>query len=123
MKIKVGLGAAPVPVREMKRYKDEVFEFTGRDVAFTDRAKEQWAEGQAGVYVEAVERAGLAALADLQVGDLLLEIDGRPVADAEALEKAIKALPARKPAQVVFFVRRGARTLYLEVEPDWEQSK
>jgi len=121
-KIKVELVAAPVPVAEMKRYRDEVFEFTGRDVAFTDRARNNWEESQAGVFVEAVEQAGWGALAGLRVGDLLLRIDGRPVGDVAGLEKILRELRESKPADVVFFVKRGVHTMYLELEPDWAGS-
>ncbi|HOX06049.1 MAG TPA: PDZ domain-containing protein [Planctomycetota bacterium] len=119
VKLKIELPAAPVPVAEMKRYRDEVFEFTGRDVAFNDRARNKWEESQAGVFVEAVEQAGWGALAGMRVGDLLLEIDGQPVADVAALEKIMKALRATKPASVTFFVKRGVHGMYLELEPDW----
>jgi serine protease Do len=118
-KLKIALPAAPVPVAEMKRYKDEVFEFTGRDVAFNDRARNKWEEAQSGVFVEAVEQAGWGALAGMHVGDLLLEIDGQAIADVAALEKALKGLRAAKPASVTFFVKRGVHTIYLELEPDW----
>jgi S1-C subfamily serine protease len=119
LKLKVELPAGPVPPAEMKRYRDEVFEFTGRDVAFADRTRNNWVEGQSGVFLESVEGAGWAALAGMRVGDLLLEIDAKPVADVAALENAMKALRAAKPPTVTFFVKRGIHTLYLELEPDW----
>jgi S1-C subfamily serine protease len=121
-KLKIELVRAPVPVREMKRYKDEAFEFTGRDVAFMDRAREKWAEKQRGVFVEAVERAGWASLAGLNVGDLLLRIGGKEVNDVGELEAALEELGRTRPRHVVFFVRRGVHTLYLELEPDWERA-
>ncbi len=118
-KIKVKLVRAPVPVREMKRYKDDVFEFTGRDVAFMDRTSQKWSEKQTGVYVESVEMAGWAALAGVHVGDLLMEVGGKPVKNVDEFEKLMKELREKKPRHVVFFVRRGVHTVYLELEPDW----
>jgi serine protease Do len=122
-KIEVELVRAPVPVREMKRYKDEVFEFTGRNLAYMDRATQKWSKKQKGVFVAAVEMAGWAALAGLRGGDLLLTVDGKPVDDVSRLEKVMKALRKSRPRQVTFFVRRGIHTRYLELEPHWEKSK
>jgi serine protease Do len=123
LKIPVKLVRAPVPVREMKKYKDETFEFTGRDVAFADRAREKWKKGQKGVYVEAVERAGWAALAGMRAADLVLTVNGAKVARATDLEGAMKRIAEKKPKQVVFFVKRGIHTLFLELEPDWGRLK
>jgi serine protease Do len=118
-KIKVKLVRAPVPVREMKRYKDQVFEFTGRNVAFMDRTSQKWSKKQTGVYVESVEMAGWAALAGVRNGDLLLEVGGKSVKNVDEFEKLMKELREKKPRHVVFFVRRGVHTVYLELEPDW----
>ncbi len=122
-KIEVELVRAPVPVREMQRYKDAVFEFTGRNVAYMDRATRKWSKKQKGVFVAAVEPAGWAALAGLGGGDLLLTVDGKQVDDVARLEKVMKRLRKSKPRQVVFFVRRGVHTRYLELEPDWTKVK
>ncbi len=122
-KIKIKLVRAPVPVREMKRYKDEVFEFTGRNVAFMDRAQQKWSKKQRGVYVEDVQRAGWGALAGLGVGDLLLKVGKQGVNSVADLERVMKGLRKKQPRHVVFFVRRGVHTLYLELEPDWGKSK
>jgi serine protease Do len=118
-KMKVELVQAPVPVGEMKRQKFDCFEFTGRDVAFFDKANRGWEGTQSGIYVEAVEQAGWAALAGLHVGDLVLEVAGREVANVEGMDKVVEELAAARPTQVVFFVRRGVHTLYLELEPEW----
>jgi len=122
-KIAVELIRAPVPVREMQRYKDEAFEFTGRNVAYMDRATRKWSKKQKGVYVAAVEPAGWAALAGLRGGDLLLTVHGKQVDDVDRLEKVMKTLRRSKPRRVVLFVRRGIHTHFLELEPDWTKVK
>ncbi len=123
MKIPVELVAVPVPTRQMEKFKDEIFEFTARDVAFEDRAREKWEKKTRGVYVEAVEPGGWAALAHMAVGDLLLSCAGRAVGNVADMEKVAKMLVKESPKHVVFHVRRGIHTLYLEVEPDWGRSK
>jgi serine protease Do len=121
-KLEVELVRAPVPVREMKKHIDEVFEFTARDVAFEDRAREKWPEDQKGAYIDAVERAGWADLARMAAGDLLLEVNGRAVDGVAGLGKIMKETMNSRPRHVVFFVKRGIHTTYLEMEPDWEKN-
>ena len=48
LKLPVELVRSPKMKREMKKYRNEDFEFTTRDVAFFDRAEEQWAGDQRG---------------------------------------------------------------------------
>ena len=76
-------------------------------------------EGQAGVLVEAVREGGWAALGHLADGDLLIEIDGAPVADVEAVQKVMERIAEKKPAAVVLKVRRGIRTLFVELQSVW----
>ena len=75
----VTLAEAPKLAREMKKYQDEVFEFTARDITFFDRASEKWAQEQTGVLVEQVKPGGWAALGDLVTSDLIIGIDDQPV--------------------------------------------
>jgi len=123
LKIPVELVSSPVPENQKKKYKDEFFDFTGREIAFIDCVREKWEKDQTGVYVSSVQEGGWAALAKMRVGDLLLSANGTPVNSIDELEKVIKNIVQEKPRYVVFFVKRGIHSLYLEVEPDWEQSK
>jgi len=123
MRIPVRLAVAPKPAGEMREFRDETFEFTARDVAFADRAREKWREDQRGAYVEAVEQAGWAALAHMAVGDLLLAVNGEEVRGAADLERLMGEIAKSRPRHIVFFVRRGIHTLFLELEPDWERSE
>jgi S1-C subfamily serine protease len=74
---------------------------------------------QDGALVTGVESGGWAALAHMAVGDIVLAVDGQAIASATALEERMKKLAAARPARVVFFVRRGPQTLFLELEPAW----
>jgi S1-C subfamily serine protease len=69
--------------------------------------------------VEAVREGGWAALGQLADGDLLLEIDGRSVADVEAVQRTMQRVAESKPAAVVLKVRRGIRTLFVELQSGW----
>ena len=66
-----------------------------------------------------MQRAGWAALAGLNSGDILLAVGGQPVDSIASLKKAMAQLRNTKPRLVTFFVKRGIRTQYLELEPRW----
>lgn len=121
--IAVELIRSPKLAREMKKYRDENFEFTARDLTFFDRAQEQWAEEQQGVFVEEAKSGGWAALGQLGPGDLILAIDGAAVANVDALAEIMKSIEEKKPGVVVLHVMRGIHTFYIELEPKWDQSE
>jgi serine protease Do len=121
--LSVKLDPSPRLPREMKKYEDPNFEFRVRDVTTSDQSEKSWTEGQSGVLVEAVREGGWAALGHLADGDMLLEIDGTAVANVEAVQKQMEAVAERKPAAVVLKVRRGIRTLFVELQSGWPEGQ
>jgi serine protease Do len=119
LSLPVTLGQTPTQPREMKWYADPVFEFRARDVAEADREDPRVANAK-GVLVESVAVRGWASLGRLNGGDLILSIDGRPVADVDTLKARMTDIEARKPASIVFEIRRGIRTMFIEIQPAWK---
>ena len=119
-KMKVTLETSPRLPREMKKYDDPNFEFRVRDIAAADRLEEGLPLDQRGVLVDAVREGGWAALAHLAVGDLLLAIDGDAATDVEAVQAKMTQIASRKPASVVFRVKRGIRTFFVELQGSWK---
>lgn len=119
-KAAVTLGPAPLPADELPRWRDEHFEFTARELAQADRQAEKLPDQVRGVIVERVEHAGWAFLAHLALGDVLISVNGKPTPAVADLEKVMDEIRKQRPASVVFFVRRGIHTMFLEVEPKWE---
>jgi serine protease Do len=117
----VALAPRPIDDSELTEHKDELFEFTARQLstAQRDRAKEQQDENPAGVSVLKVEPSGWAALGGLAPEDIILTIDGTEVNDISALKAKLNSLRETKPRSVVFGIRRGPRTSFLEIEPRW----
>ncbi len=113
--VKVVLEGSPRLAREMKKYEDVTFEFRVRDIAESDRRQLGVPAGETGVLVEAVREGGWAALAHLGDGDVILAIDGEPVADVAAVQRKMAAVAAAKRAAVVLHVRRGVRTFFVEM--------
>jgi serine protease Do len=118
-KVRVTLETSPRLPREMKKYEDPTFEFRVRDIAAADRLEEGMEADQQGVLVDAVREGGWAALAHLAVGDLLLAIDGDVVPDVEAVQAKMARIASAKPASVVFLVKRGIRTFFVELQGAW----
>jgi serine protease Do len=118
--VEVTLDQSPSLPREMKKYEDPNFEFRVRDVTAMDRADRNWPEGQKGVLVEAVREGGWAALGHLADGDLLLAIDGEATPDVAAVQKKMARITESKPARIVLRVRRGIRTLFVELQTGWK---
>jgi serine protease Do len=116
----VELASSPRASRELPEYRDDQFDFTARDLTFQDRVYFTLAPEQRGVIVTGVESGGWAALAHLAVADVILQVDGRPVAALSDLEARMKNIAEARPDRVVFFVKRGVQTLFLELEPAWD---
>ncbi len=119
LELTVPLEPRPVPSSQFQSYEDENFEFTVRELAFEDRVAKRLESNQEGLLIAQVERAGWGALAGLRNGDLLLEMDGQPVASVDAFKETMAAIAEKQQERVVFFIKRGIYTAYKELEPDW----
>ncbi len=120
LKVPVELVRSPHLQREMKKYRNDDFEFSARDVSFFDTAEEQWNEAQCGALIEDVKAGSWAELGSLYVGDLILEVDGQAINNVDALKRKMEEIAAKKKNVVVMKVLRGIHTSYLEIEPNWK---
>jgi serine protease Do len=68
-----------------------------------------------GVVVTAVEPGGSADEAGIRRGDVIVEVDRKPVRGVEDYRKAIGG--SRKGRGILFLVRRGESTLFLALKP------
>jgi len=119
--LSVELARAPRLPREMKKYRNDDFEFVVRNVSFVDAVQEQWPADQPGVVVEEVKSGSWAELGALYVNDLILEVDGRTIDSVDVLRGRFDELTrARRPVTVVK-VLRGIHTRFLELEADWNE--
>ena len=123
LSLPVELVRSPKLEREMKKYRDEDFEFTARDMTFFDKVREEWPQEQPGALVTEVKDGGWAALGRLNTGDIITAVAGEPVTDVLSLKVKMKRVMTEKRKTVVLRVARGIHTLYLELEPNWEGRK
>ena len=120
LKIPVELAQSPRLQREMKKYRNDEFEFTARDVSFFDTIEEQWSSSQRGALVESVKGGSWAELGSLADGDLILEVNRQSVDSVDTLRRELERVAASKEKVVVIKVLRGIHTCYLEIEPNWK---
>jgi serine protease Do len=120
-KVPVTLEMSPRLPREMRKYQDDNFEFRIRDLAPDDREETGVAEKEGGVLVDAVSEGGWAALARLAVGDVILTIDGDRVKDVRDVQAKMLEVTRVKAPVTIFHVRRGIRTLFVEIQPSWSR--
>jgi serine protease Do len=119
-KVPVELVRSPRLQREMKKYRNNDFEFTARNVSFFDAAEEQWDNEQQGALIEEVKPGSWGELASLYSGDLVVEVDGQRVDDVDGLRRVMEEVAAAKKPVLVMKVLRGIHTAYLEFEPNWK---
>jgi len=123
LSVPVELVRSPKLEREMKKYRDEDFEFTVRDMTFFDKVHEEWAEERPGAQVTEVKDGGWAAIGRLNTGDIITAVDGEPVTDVTSLKEKMKRVAAEKRKTIVLRVARGIHTIFLELEPNWDGHK
>ena len=119
LKLTATLGSRPKDDIEIPQFKDERFEFNARDLSENQRTNSHLERSMQGVFISGVMANGWAALAGLRNDDILLSVDGESIPDIATLKKKLAQITVAKPRQTVFFVRRGIRSFYIEVEPRW----
>jgi serine protease Do len=120
--LNVTLEKRPEPANELPDYEEETFEFTVRELSFGDRVNQRLKEKEPGLIIENVEPAGWAAIAGLRQGDLILKVNGKTLSKVELFELEMNRLIKNTSKQIIFFVKRGIHTLFLELEPDWDDT-
>lgn len=123
MTVTAELVPSPPRSREMRRFRDLDFEFVAREATFWDRENVRFRGVEVTVLADSVTEGGWASLGNLRVGDAILEIEGEPVTSLDDVQRLMKAVRETKSDTVVFKVRRGASTAFLEFEPFWESSQ
>ena len=105
----------PTPPTEMPWWEDVHLEFAVHDVSFDDRVRLQLTPDAGGVLVESAVQSGWANLAGLHGDDLVLQADGKAVANVEKLRQARDEAVAQHHEWWVLLVQRRGQTLFVEI--------
>ncbi|HEX5790619.1 MAG TPA: PDZ domain-containing protein [Luteolibacter sp.] len=117
--VEVQLEPSPASDQQPRDFVDDRFEFTVTEPSEHQRSLAALTGAKSGLTVAKVETAGWAALGGLVAGDVLLEVNGAEVTSLDGLKQTLQSLRESKPRSVIFFVQRGPRSVYLEIEPRW----
>lgn len=120
--VEVPLERTRITPDEALRAQNRDFELLIRQVTFFDRDERRWNEDVKGVLVVSVESAGWAGLGGIRPGDLIQEIQQRPIRGRKSFREAMEAIAEAKPERVEFVVLRGVETRFQYIEPDWDPS-
>lgn len=120
--INVELILAPKLAREMKKYRDDSFEFTVRNTSFMDDVSGKWEPDEIGVLVDEVKRGGWAAIGMLYNNDLIQEVNGIAIENVETFKTEMLAVEEDQADVVLIKVLRGIYSVYIELEPQWTKN-
>ena len=118
-KVSVRLEETPASGETARRVRQKEFEFVVRDITPMDRMENRWNRDQKGVLVVECTMGGWANLAGLRADDLILSINGVPIADTRAFEDVMARVVRERPKVTRIFLRRDGRTHFVFIEPDW----
>lgn len=120
--IAVRLQETPSTVADASTAEDDVLEYKVRELTFLDRVDKDLPMDLQALMVADVEDGGWAAVAGLEVGDVLLRLGDDEIPTIAAFKEATRRLATARPERVRFFVRRGRNTTFVFARPEWPRA-
>jgi serine protease Do len=115
------LEKAPLAATEAPSYEIKPLEFKVRNLVFADfMFYDLDPETFEGVVVSELKQGGLAFIGGLRLGDVIQRIGNQPVASVDDVKSVMEELQQEKPREVIFFVWRDHKTLFVNVKTDWQ---
>lgn len=115
------LQTAPMAATDAPEYESKGLEFKVRDLVHDDYAYHNLdSETFNGVVVSELEQGGLADLEGLTIGDIIQRVGNTVVNSVEEIKPVLDDIEKRKPEEVIFFVWRNNKTLFVNVKTHWE---
>lgn len=116
--IKVKLGEMPQRANTAKRYFAEDLGFSVRQLVFDDTYMRKLAQDAPGVLVAIIRPQSAAQTGGLHVGDLVTDMNGKPVKDLESFQTAYQQFRKDKAHDaVVMVVLREGQNQTIRMEP------
>ena len=120
--VSVRPGIAPDARGSLKSLQVDWLDLGVRALGFYDRIERRLDKDEQGVVVERVETGGLAGLANLKPGDVVLKVDGQIVDGLKRFEALTAKTADQRGRNMSFLVLRAARTRLLFLDTGWEKS-
>jgi serine protease Do len=120
LQLLANLEKAPMAANDAPEYEDSTLEFSVRGMVFADYLFYNLDSSDFhGVVVSQLKQGGLADLEGLMLGDIIQSIDGTPVASIDDVKGVMAGINEKKPAEIIFFVWRDKKTMFVNVKTDW----
>jgi serine protease Do len=117
--IPLTLGARPKTVFLADQFEDREFGLTVKELTFDFVQALNIPPDVNGIFVAEIENAGWADVGGIRVNDVITAIEGQAVLSLEDARQVLDTVREEQPKEVVFFLRRGTRTRFVAVTPDW----
>lgn len=120
LKLLAILKAAPLAASDAESYEYEAFELTVRNLVFSDFLNYNLGQNAlTGVVVSELRPGGLAAIAGLRPADVIQRANDQAILSVDDFSAYLTAVEAEKPAEMVFFVWRFGKTMFVNLKTDW----
>jgi len=121
LRIVATLEKAPQTAANAPSYESKEFEFKVRSIVFSDYIQNNLEVGSlSGVVVSELRPSGLADVGGFELGDVIQRIGNTSVNSVDEAQAAMARIVADKPREVVFFVWRNNKTMFVNVKTDWK---
>ncbi|HOP07757.1 MAG TPA: PDZ domain-containing protein [candidate division Zixibacteria bacterium] len=120
LQMAVTLAEAPLGATDAPEYESDALEFKVRDLVFDDYMFfNQNPETLKGVFISELRQGGIAEVGGLHYGDVIQRIDSHDIYSVDDMAEAMEAVEANKPPEIIFFIWRDNRTMFVNIKTDW----
>ena len=120
LKLFTNLEQRPLGASDAEEYENKQLEFKIRNLVFSDYLFYNLDEDElSGVVVSEITMGGLSNIGGLLIGDVIQRINSNDVTSVEEVSEVMAKIEEEKPSEVIFFVWRQNKTLFVNVKTDW----
>lgn len=114
------LEPAPMAASDADEFESELLEMKVRNIVFSDyMILNLDQESFFGVVLVELKPGGFAMIGGLRLGDIIQQVGNSPVESVEDLENLLSQIEIEKPTEIIFFIWRNNKTLFINVKTDW----
>ncbi len=118
--VNITLAQAPKAPSDAEDYESKELEMKVRNMVFSDYLRNKLDSATfEGVVVSEIKPGGLADIGGLQIGDIIQRVEGTDIHEVGDFKAALEKLEGSSPREVIFFVFRDNKTLFINVKTDW----
>ncbi len=122
LRMLVTLTETPIAAADAEELEVREFEFKVRNLVFADyMITNQDPDEFDGVVVADIEMGGVADISGLQIGDIIQRLGSTDIMSVEDLQTVMQSLKAERPREVILFVWRGGKTMFVNLKTNWAQ--